>query len=542
MPDRYLGSRIGKYRVIRLIGSGAFAWVYEAVDNDLDIPVALKILRPEFAGQADAEARFRREASTAAKLRHPNIVTVRDVGQVDTASFVAMDLLPTSLGSRLALLQLLPERQVVRIGLDVAAALTAAHAGGIIHRDIKPDNILFGARGEAIVADFGLARALSQQASDSNAKHVIGTPHYFSPEQARALELDGRSDLYALGVTLFRAATGRLPFEGDNWYEVARQHIETEAPSARAINPDLTEEFDALIARLLRKDPAARFPSAFVLVDELAALPTAPRISREMAVAHTDPSVTLPTPQLPATPITASIPVAINRRRRTIVVGVVAAALLALAFPSVRGVLTGRDAQTLAALDDTIAAALRDSINMQRADSTRRVDSIRSAMTSTTIPSRSNDSTHLTLRSSDSAQLSIDGVRVGVGSYVADRAGAVSYVVRAQLPGAPPNCSAATRDSTVKLADRERRTVQLSVRACVVVQFNVTPLDARVRFEPLEGGAAVETRVDSLLVLPVGAYRVRGSARRCTDYTDSLRVQQQPDGAPIVMRYRMTCN
>lgn len=101
VPDRYLGRQIGKYRVIRLLGAGAFAWVYEAVDRDLEIPVALKILRPEFAGQSDAEARFRREASTAARLRHPNIVTVRDVGQVDSASFVAMDLLPLSLARRL---------------------------------------------------------------------------------------------------------------------------------------------------------------------------------------------------------------------------------------------------------------------------------------------------------------------------------------------------------------------------------------------------------------------------------------------------------
>jgi serine/threonine protein kinase len=148
VPDRYLGRQIGKYRVIRLLGAGAFAWVYEAVDRDLEIPVALKILRPEFAGQSDAEARFRREASTAARLRHPNIVTVRDVGQVDSASFVAMDLLPLSLARRLELLTRLPEPDVVRLGLDVAAALAVAHAGGVVHRDIKPDNILIGTQGE----------------------------------------------------------------------------------------------------------------------------------------------------------------------------------------------------------------------------------------------------------------------------------------------------------------------------------------------------------------------------------------------------------
>ena len=276
MPDRYLGQTIGKYRVIRLLGSGAFAWVYEAVDQDLEIPVALKILRPEFAGHDIAEVRFRREAATAARLRHRNIVTVRDAGEVDGTVFVAMDLHPLTLGRRLAVAGRLPETDCVRIGLEVAAALAIAHAGGVIHRDIKPDNILIGSEGEAVVADFGLARALAAAPSVSITNQVMGTPHYFSPEQARGHDIDGRSDLYSLGVTLYQAATGHLPFDGDDWYAVAKHHIETPPVPPRTYVPELTAEFEAVLLRLLAKQPEQRYQNATQLLDALAALPPAP--------------------------------------------------------------------------------------------------------------------------------------------------------------------------------------------------------------------------------------------------------------------------
>ena len=276
MPDRYLGRTIGKYRVTRLLGTGAFAWVYEAVDQDLEIPVALKVLRPEFAGQEAAESRFRREAATAARLRHPNIVTVRDVGQIDGTAFVAMDLYPVTLGRRLALVDRLPEPEAVRLGIGIAAALAVAHASQIVHRDIKPDNILVDGDGEAVVADFGLARALTGSSGMSATNQVLGTPHYFSPEQARGQELDGRSDLYALGVTLYRTVTGRVPFDGEDWYAVARQHIEDIPLPPRTMVPELTPEFEQVILRLLAKTPEERFTSAMQVVDALAVLPTAP--------------------------------------------------------------------------------------------------------------------------------------------------------------------------------------------------------------------------------------------------------------------------
>ena len=270
--------------------------MYEAVDLDLEVPVALKVIRPEYAGKPLAEARFRREATTAARLRHPNIIFIRDVGEAEGTVFVAMDLLPLSLARRLEVFPRLPETEVVRLALEVAAALSIAHADGVVHRDIKPDNVMLGSHGEAIVADFGLAGAFAKDpernelAADDPGK-VMGTPHYFSPEQARGLDLDGRSDLYSLGVMCYRAATGALPFEGDDWYTVARQHVEDTPVPPRMLVPELTEGFEAILLRLLAKNPEHRFTSATQLADALLALPTAPA-SRSVGVNPSSASVT----------------------------------------------------------------------------------------------------------------------------------------------------------------------------------------------------------------------------------------------------------
>ncbi len=285
MPERFLGLTLGdRYTLTRLLGVGAYAWVYEARDNELEIPVAVKVLRPEHTGNEVTEARFRREATTAARLRHANIVTIRDIGRSGGVTWVVMDLIPGSLSRRLQVLPTLPEGDVVRLGLDVAAALATAHAAGVIHRDIKPDNILIGAAGEGIVCDFGLARALESGADLSATNQVVGTPHYFSPEQARGEPLDGRSDLYALGITLYRAATGELPFAGSDWYAVARRHVEEPAPDPRLLVPGLSAGFAEIILRLLAKKPDARFRSAEELYDRLSQLPSAPATGARLAL------------------------------------------------------------------------------------------------------------------------------------------------------------------------------------------------------------------------------------------------------------------
>src|SRR5688572_14951219 len=183
-----------------------------------------------------------------------------------------MDYLPSGLANRLETTQSLPEDYVLRVGVDVARALGFAHREGVIHRDIKVDNILFDNHGNAVVADFGIARALSGYSNQTGTNMVVGTPQYFAPEQARAKPLDGRADIYSLGVTLYRAATGRLPFEGDDWYEIARQHVEEPPPPPRSINPDLTPAFEAAILHCLQKQADDRPATGELLAQELVTL------------------------------------------------------------------------------------------------------------------------------------------------------------------------------------------------------------------------------------------------------------------------------
>ncbi len=530
LPERYLGRQIGKYRVTRLLGGGTFSWVYEAVDRDLEIPVALKILRPEFAGQTDAEARFRREAATAARLRHPNIVTVRDVGQVDGASFVAMDLQPLSLARRLELLRRLSEADTVRLGLDVAAALAVAHAGGIVHRDIKPDNILIGTRGEAVVADFGLARTLDANAARSSGQQVMGTPHYFSPEQARGLELDGRSDLYALGVTLFRTATGRLPFEGDDWYTVARQHVEATAPRVREIAPELSVEFEELVARLMEKSPEARFPSALALADALAALPTAPPTVPSNSLSRTGPSET----------VVAFSPVAprpaVQRRRVLALAGVTVVGVTSWFVWNSPLVSEWRKPPVIAAPPTSIDSGS----NIAPSDSTQKPPTDTGTTRPALPPSagRSSDSniikaaerarrqaaaavkSEVTLTAPDSAMIYVDGVMVGRGSAVINRPSGAQLAVRAVIFDAPVNCPSAKREANVTLQPGDKLSVALPVRSCMPFTFKTRPADARVRFESQDGGVSIEVRADTIssIMLPTGRYEIRASAAYCFDY------------------------
>jgi serine/threonine protein kinase len=209
VPERFLGRTLGKFRIDAIIGTGGFAWVYKAFDPELEIPVALKVLKPQYAGDEQFEQRFRREAATAARLRHPNIIKIFAVGKDGDAVYFAMDFLPQGLPDRLEVVTKLPEPVLIRMGIDVASALGFAHREGVVHRDIKIDNILFDDHGNAIVADFGIARAVSNYVQQTGTNMVVGTPQYFSPEQARGMALDGRADIYSLGVTLYRAATDR---------------------------------------------------------------------------------------------------------------------------------------------------------------------------------------------------------------------------------------------------------------------------------------------------------------------------------------------
>ena len=272
MPERFLGRMLGKFRVDGIVGTGGFAWVYKAFDPELEIPVALKVLKPQYAGDEQFEQRFRREAATAARLRHPNIIKIFAVGKDGEAVYFAMDYLPQGLPDRLEVMSKLPEPVLMRMGIDVASALGFAHREGVVHRDIKVDNILFDEHGNAIVADFGIARAVSNYVQQTGTNMVVGTPQYFSPEQARGQPLDGRADIYSLGVTLYRSAAGVLPFTGEDWYEIARQHVEERPVRPRVHNSQLSRDMERIILRCLEKDPAARFQTGEALCQALAAL------------------------------------------------------------------------------------------------------------------------------------------------------------------------------------------------------------------------------------------------------------------------------
>lgn len=531
MPERYLGRTIGKYRVTRHLGTGAFSWVYEAVDLDLEIPVALKILRPEFAGQEVAESRFRKEAATAARLRHPNIVTVRDVGQVDGAAFVAMDLYPLTLGRRLALVGRLPETEVVRLGIGMAAALAVAHASQIVHRDIKPDNILLDQDGDAIVADFGLARALAA-GSLGDTNQVQGTPHYFSPEQARGKELDGRSDLYSVGVTLYRAATGRLPFEGDDWYAVARCHIETPPRPPRDFVPELTVEFDALVRRLLAKDPADRIPNAVQLVDALAALPTAPDRSAGLS--------RLGSNTVDAFRVSPPVP---SRWWPAAAILVVGGVIGWIAWER-----QGGDADPEPAPAITVAADSARPVPVP-VDSPPPPPPLAASTPATTVPPVKRPvaplprTVRVEVTTLDSAVIYVDNRQVGVGRWSADVAVSPRLSLRAVVPDAPTTCRTALHDTVLTgLKAGQRLAVDLPVRGCAVVRYRVEPRDARVQFVPVDGGRAYETRADSVesYSLPWGRYLMRISAPYCIVFSDTVVVNRR--GGEAVVPRKLVCS
>lgn len=284
-PEQLLGQGIGPYTVDRLIGQGGFAWVFAGRRTESGTPIALKVLKPRYAGDQQFETRFRNEARVASELRHPNIVRILDIGKTGDITYFAMDLYPKSLASRLARDGPLGEADLLRIARDVTSALAFAHAGGIIHRDIKVDNILFTADDTAVIADFGIARAVSGYATATGVNMTIGTPHYVSPEQAQGRPLDGRSDLYALGVTLYKAATGDLPFRSNDWFELARMHVEDPPEPPRKRRPDLSRRAERIILKCLAKHPDDRYASADELLTELGAVDQSGRRTESFGLA-----------------------------------------------------------------------------------------------------------------------------------------------------------------------------------------------------------------------------------------------------------------
>src|SRR4051812_40203368 len=266
----------GRYSIEKELGRGGMGAVYLARDLRLDRLVALKILPPEFASQPALRERFLRETRTAASFSHPNIVPVYSIEETPDYLAYAMAFVEgESLAERVKRSGPLPVRETVKLLQDTGYALAYAHGRGVVHRDIKPDNIMIErGSGRALVMDFGISRTISAPAPGSTqgltrVGEVIGTPEYMSPEQATGDNIDGRSDLYSLGLTAHFALTGRPAITGDTTGRVLARQITEKLPSMRSVREDVPEELGAAIDRCVQKDPDERFQTAEALVDTL---------------------------------------------------------------------------------------------------------------------------------------------------------------------------------------------------------------------------------------------------------------------------------
>src|SRR5262245_5944197 len=264
------GVHVGGYRVDELIGRGGMGVVYRAYDERLERNVALKILAPRFAEDEAFRQRLLRESRLAAGLDHPNVIPVYDAGEADGRLYLAMRFVDgTDLRELLRREGALARERALAIAAQVADALDAAHAQGLVHRDVKPSNVLLDqqrGREHVYLADFGL----TQTASDGGASdgQLLGTADYVAPEQIRGDEIDGRADVYALGCLLFEALTGTVPYSGQSDVAVLYAHLEQEPPSAGERNPSLPPAVDHVLARAMAKDPSERQVTCRALVDE----------------------------------------------------------------------------------------------------------------------------------------------------------------------------------------------------------------------------------------------------------------------------------
>ncbi|MDF2628899.1 MAG: serine/threonine protein kinase [Symbiobacteriaceae bacterium] len=251
-----------RYRIEERIGGGGMSLVYRAYDQQLDRAVAVKVLRGQFGSDEDFVRRFRREAQNAASLSHPNVVQIYDVGRDDEQYFIVMELVEGQTLKELINAQgPLPIAEASRIAMEILAALSHAHNNRIVHRDIKPHNILIARDGRVKVTDFGIARATTTD-TVTHTGSIMGSAHYFSPEQANGLPTDEKSDIYSTGIVLYEMVTAAVPFQGDSPISVALKHIRDRVVPPSSRNSEVPAELDVIILRALEKEQEDRYPSA----------------------------------------------------------------------------------------------------------------------------------------------------------------------------------------------------------------------------------------------------------------------------------------
>src|SRR4051794_17496195 len=259
-----------RYELEELVGSGGMSSVYRAHDRLLDRKVALKILHDQYTADDDYVERFRREARAVAALSHPNIVTVIDRGEHEGNQFIVFEYVE---GENLKRLiergGPAPVERALEIAIQVGRGLSAAHESGLVHRDVKPQNVLLNGTGQAKVTDFGIAREIDIKHGMTQTGTVLGTSDYIAPEQAQGRHVDEHTDIPSLGVVLYEILTGEVPFKGDNFVAIAMKHINEPPPSLLEKRPELTPRVAAAVDRALAKEPSDRFPTMAAFCDEL---------------------------------------------------------------------------------------------------------------------------------------------------------------------------------------------------------------------------------------------------------------------------------
>lgn len=264
-PGTYLQ---GRYEILEKIGSGGMSVVYKAKCHTLNRLVAIKVLKEEFASDENFVSKFKMEAQAAARLSHPNIVNVYDVVDEENLHYIVMELIEgITLKNYIEKKELLDSKEAIGIAIQVAQGIAAAHEQHIIHRDIKPQNMIISKDGKVKVADFGIARAVSSQTVNSSA--AVGSVHYISPEQARGGYCDERSDIYSFGITLYEMVTGRVPFEGDNTVAVALAHLEDPVVPPGDYNPQVYSGLEDIILKCTKKKPDRRYGSMEEVIHDL---------------------------------------------------------------------------------------------------------------------------------------------------------------------------------------------------------------------------------------------------------------------------------